>query len=273
MSVLHSYAVRCAAPLISLIAAVFLHTSAQAAITAVNEGSFGGSAPGDTVTQSITVGASADMLVVMTASELGGLSGDAMTVTYGGVEMNLATGNTDLTQSAIWYLDLSTAGISGTDVVVDVTDYGTRNGFAAGWVTLNGNLLAGESIALHSTAFRQEGSPVLDNTVSLTTTVETFNVVNFNGNGGTQINVVSPDPNVIYEDGTIGSARSAAAYEVGVAAGTSVYEYFINNPDNNGNANANYRRIDAAAFTVIPEPSSIALVGLSGLLLMRRRRG
>ena len=238
------------------------------AISAVNNGNFGGTAPGTSVNSSITVGAGSDMLVVLTPGEF---SGDGnWVVTYGGVNMVQATGNN--TNNAIWYLDLSTPGISGTTISVDLSSYGIRNGFAAGWVSLDGNLLAGESIALHSTAFRQDPVPILDNTVSLTTTVETFNVVSFNANGGTSINVNSPDPTVIYEDGNIGSARSAAAFDVGVAAGTSVYQYTINNPDSGSNVNANYRRIDAAAFTVIPEPSSMALAGLGALLLLRRRR-
>ena len=213
-------------------------------IIAVNDGSFGGSAPGATVTQAIAVGAGADMLIVMTSSELGGLSGEPMTVTYGGVAMNLAAGN--LVNSGIWYLDLSSPGIAGTNVVVNMSGYGTRNGFAAGWVSIDGNLKAGESIALHGTST----SAAQSDTAILETTTETFNVVNFNGNnrGGT-ITVNLPAPAVIYTDDDIGSARSAAAYVEGAAAGTGTYQWTLGGVTS---PNADYRRIDAAAFVFVP---------------------
>jgi hypothetical protein len=212
-------------------------------IVKVNSGNFGGSTPTASVTQSITVGAGADMLIVMTSSELGGLTGDAMTVTYGGVAMNLAVGN--LVNSGIWYLDLATPGITGTNVVVDMSGYTTRTGFAAGWVSIDGDLGAGESIILHS-----EGtSAAQSNTVGLTTSVETFNVVNFNGNatGGT-ITVGSPNPTVLYSDNDIGSARAAAAHATAVAPGSLTYQWTLSGVTP---PHANYRRIDTAAFAVV----------------------
>ncbi|MBI1335468.1 MAG: hypothetical protein GC164_00735 [Phycisphaera sp.] len=240
--------------------------STQASIIDVNHGNFGGSAPGATVTQSISVGAGADMLIVMTSDELGGLTGNAMTVTYGGKAMNLAVGN--LTNSAIWYLDLSTPGISGTNVVVDMSGYGTRNGFAAGWVSIDGNLGLNQAIALHNTGTSASQS----NTVNLVTTVETFNVVNFNGNNTNRaITVNSPNPTVIYTDNNIGSAEGAAAYKGSVAAGTHTYQWTLSGLTPPA---ADYRRIDAAAFEVItiPEPATlvVGLVGL-GMALYRRR--
>ena len=187
-------------------------TTKQPRISAVNSGNFGGSAPGATVTESIDVGAGADMLIVTTSSELGNPAHDG-DLWRGGHE----SGRRKSRQTAaIWYLDLATPGISGTDVVVDLSSDGTRNGFAAGWVSIDGNLGVGESITLHSTGT----SAAQSNTVDLTTTVETFNVVNFNANNTSKaITVNSPNPTVIYTDNNIGSAEGAAAY-VEVAAGS-----------------------------------------------------
>jgi hypothetical protein len=215
-------------------------TTKQPRITAVGSGSFGGVTPIPTsYTQPITVGDGADMLVVMTSSELG--NGN-MTVTYGGIAMKLAVGNK--TTSAIWYLDLATPGISGTDVVVDLSSAGSRNGFAAGWVSIDGNLEAGESITLHSTGTSAPQS----NTVGLTTTVETFNFVNFNANNTSKaITINSPNPTVIYTDLNIGSAEGAAAYASSVAAGSYTYQWTLGTL---APPNADYRRIDAAAFSV-----------------------
>jgi hypothetical protein len=226
-------------------------------IVAVNSGNFGGSAPGATMTQSIDVGVGADMLIVMTASELGGLSGEPMMVTYGGVAMNLAVGNR--ANSAIWHLDLSTPGITGSDVVVDMSGYGVRNGFAAGWVSIDGNLGAGESIAVHTTGT----SAAQTNTVDLTTTAQTFNVVNFNGNSNTAgITVNSPNPTVIYTDTNIGSADAAAAYVAEVAAGLHTYQWTLTGVTP---PNAIYRRIDAAAFAVVGNDFSDWIAGYPGV--------
>jgi hypothetical protein len=251
----------------TLIASALAAHPVCGSIVAVNDGNFGGAAPplSGIVTQSVTVGAGADMLIVMTAMELGGIT-SPMTVTYGGVSMNLAVGNQDW--SAIWYLDLATPGITGTNVVVDMSGYGVRNGFAAGWVSIDGNLGVGESIALQSTGTSSPSS----NTVDLTTTSETFNVVNFNGNQATgTVTVNSPNPEVIYTDTNIGSARSAAAYEEAAVAGLNTYQWTLTD----GSLPVDYRRIDAAAFVVVPEPGPLAMMGvagLGGLLMLRRRR-
>lgn len=244
--------------------------NAQAAIMPVNSGKFGGDhtvAVPTTMTQSVTVGAAADMLIVTTSSELGGLTSPALSVTYGGVSMTKATGNNDL--SSIWYLDLSTPGISGTNISVNMSGYATRNGMAVGWVSIDGE---GEQIVLHNTA-----SSTNSKAIALTTTVETFNVVAFNGNdndGVSPLTVVAPNPTVIYTDTNIGSAFAAAAYEGGVAAGTHNYSWsaFNGSTEVGNGGNPGYRRIDAAAFELIPEPASIVLIALGGMLMLPRRR-
>jgi len=226
--------------------ALLVGASAEADIIKVQSGYFGGGDPGDppsvTVTQSVTVGASADMLVLMTSSELGSGS---VTATYGGVPMTHAVG--DGKYSDIFYLDLSVGGFANTNIAVTLTS-ANINGFAAGWVSINGNLGAGEKIKLHSTGT----SAASNNTVNITTSVETFNVVNFNGNNrNVGITVNSPKPTVIYTDTDIGSAEGVAAYTNMVAAGTSTYQWTITGKTP---PHADYRRIDAAAFAVVAPP-------------------
>ena len=244
--------------------------SSNAAIVEVANGKIGGSGAPATVSSSISVGAGADMLIVMHASELGG--GGPTVMRYGGIEMDIAVGSTTTSQAAIYYLDLSTPGITGTTLEADMSAWSVRNGFAAGWVSVDGNLGAGEYIDVHDTEMVAVGAPALDNSIDLVTTVETFNVVTFNGNESGTVTVNAP-LTVVYEDDNIGSARSAAGYEEQVAAGTSTYSWVLNNPNSgSGTVNADYRRIAAAAFEVVPEPGSLALLGIGGLLIVRRRR-
>ncbi len=220
---------------------------ADAAIVAVNDGKVGGTAPpaNGIVSNDIAVGDGADMLILMYSGEFG--MGGPTTASYGGVEMLLAVGNRQ--HSAIYYLDLSTPGITGNTLTVDMSAWDTKNGHASGWVSIDGNLGAGEIIALHSTGT----SVARENNVDLTTTVETFNVISFNANETSSnlptVNAPIQAGEVIYSDQDIGSARGAAAYDESVAAGTTNYSWNIGN----SNPNINYRRIDAAAFAVVAD--------------------
>lgn len=105
--------------------------------------------------------------------------------------------------------------------------------------------------------------------IYLTTTVETFNVVNFNANNTSGTIALDADLIEIYKDSNIGSARGAAGFDAGVSAGTIVYDWTLSTV---APPNADYRRIDAAGFAVVPEPSTALLGSLGLLCLLRRRR-
>jgi hypothetical protein len=125
-----------------------------------------------------------------------------------------------MTQAGIWYLDLTGSGYRGgaADLVVDFSDVTTVNGVGIGAVSISSG---GLPIELHATADGGIGA----RSVTLTTTVDdTFNVASFNANGG---GAVSVDPPLaeIYASGGIGSARGAAGYQAGVAAGSHAYSW------------------------------------------------
>jgi hypothetical protein len=209
----------------------------QTGITVVQSGShidgiIDATAGGKTIT--INAGA-ADFLIVGTSTEFG--SGNSFTANFAGNPMTLATGNGS--QSNLFYLDLTQTTYSGGNANLTFTwNYTTGGDLAVGWVSVDGNLQAGESIVLHKTAF----APSSTNTVSLVTTGDdTFNFVNFNGNRGNDASAPQAPLTEIYSDGDFGSNAGAAGYERAVGSGTHNYAW---------NHDA-LRRIDAAAFAVV----------------------
>lgn len=195
------------------------------------DGIIAATAGGKTIT--INAGA-ADFLIVGTSTEFG--SGNTFTATFAGNPMSLATGNGS--QSNLFYLDLTQTTYSGGNANLTFTwNYTTGGDLAVGWVSVDGNLQAGESIVLHTTAF----APSSTNTVSLVTTAnDTFNFVTFNGNRGNDASAPQAPLTEIYSDGDFGSNAGAAGYETTVGSGAFNYSW---------NHDA-LRRIDAAAFVV-----------------------
>jgi hypothetical protein len=237
--------------------------SAQAAIIKVNanssvDGSIDASAGGKTIT--IDAGGSADFLIVGTSTEFGTGSIAGWNVTYDGNKMTWATGNGS--QNNIFYLDLTQTTYGGGNASLKFSwDYIDGGDLGVGWVSVREStgLDPGESIALHKTGF-STGSTAVD----LVTTVDgTFNFVNFNGNKGSGT-TLSSNLTKIYANASFGSNAGAAGYKGDVAAGTHTYSW---------NQSAS-RRLDAAAFVVVPEPATLALMALGGLglVLGRKRR-
>lgn len=194
-------------------------------ITLVNSsgGLVNASAP-PTRTWSFDAGATADMLIVAYSSEIGNpVVGASVQITYGGSPMTRAVGGTFAT---IYYLDLSTTTYTGgaADLVVDLSDYGSRNGLAIGAVSVSSG---GQSIALHTTAGHTAGSP---QSVTLkTTAANAFAVASFNANNtsGTPVPAVSAPLTQIYANNNIGSARGGAGYQAGVAPGSHTYTWTL----------------------------------------------
>jgi hypothetical protein len=192
-------------------------------------------------TWSFDAGASADALIVTCSGKVGNaVAGAGIIISCAGSPMNLAVGGGT---AAILFPNLSTTNYTGgaADLVVDLSNYNSRNGLGIGAVSIKGSLDPGESIALHTTASGGSSAQV-----ALTTTInDAFTVASFNADGISGTVAVDSPLTQIHARANIGSARGGAGYEVDVDAGSHVCSWTVPNSP---------RTAVATAFVVIPEP-------------------
>lgn len=233
-----------------------LSVYANAAISTVGQGFFiepSVATPG-ALNIGIDAGSTADMLIVGVGAELGPPEGNAIIARYDGFFMPLATGN--FRHSSIFYLDLNQTSYSGGLATLSVIwDFQLGGSLGVSWVSIDADLQPGQSIELHSTA-SSEGVA----SVELVSTVdETFNFVHFTANKSASSATILLSENLseIYsiEDNT-GSARHAAGYDLAGSSGVNAYNWSVSSEQ--------YRRIDAASFAIVPEPSVSGII--AGLL-------
>ncbi|MCU0780722.1 MAG: Ig-like domain-containing protein, partial [Akkermansiaceae bacterium] len=195
-------------------------------------------------TWSFDAGPTADMLIIAYSGEVGQPAGvtvtnSAVQITYAGFPMTRAIGGVN---AAVFYLDLTTTPYAGgaADLVVDLSDYGSRNGLGIGAVSIN----SGEKpLVLHKTANGGANSQ----SVTLKTTIAgAFAVASFNSNNssGTPAPAVSAPLTQIYASNNIGSARGGAGYEADVAPGEHSYTWTL------PTTNATPRSAVAASFVI-----------------------
>jgi hypothetical protein len=103
------------------------------------------------VTDSSRVTLAGKVLTINPTAPLDGLTEYAVQMAAGVVRNLNDLPNAAITDTTRWSFTTKQPRISGTDVVVDLSSAGARNRFAAGWVSIDGNLGVGESITLHST--------------------------------------------------------------------------------------------------------------------------
>jgi methionine-rich copper-binding protein CopC len=189
-------------------------------------------------TFSFDAGSTARMLVVTYSAELSSpVANGGVRITYGGFSLTRAISAAGFAD--IYHLDLSTTSYTGgaADLVVDLSDYVTRNGLSIGAVSLSAG---GQPIVLHTTA---TGGNNAQSVVLNTAASNAFAVASFNSNssGGTAPAVSAPLTQ-IYASNNIGSARGAAGYESGVSAGNHTYTWTLPTTD------PSPRRVVAASF-------------------------
>lgn len=206
-------------------------------------------------------GAAFDMLVVSVSRESSsagqntGLfpgSDGVFEVSYDGVEMNLATGAVDGSGVSIFYLE--TNAQSGT-IALDFTEFDTVNGIGIGIAAIKSD--TGDPIELFDADSLGGGAT----SVSIDTADDSFTLWAVDTNGGNFNNLTAPQIDKVTD---IGSNGFGAAYElVGTGQVGDTYSY---------TGATKPRGIGAANFVVVPEPASMALLAIGGVLMTWRRR-
>lgn len=226
--------------------------SASAATISITDSggyAFVGSASSHTVTSANldTFNANgSDKLVVTITGERAGASNNTVTgVTYGGEALSLAIAADSASSTArklsIWYLD--DVNVTG-DIVV--TYAGSQSGIGISALALNGTV-----DGLVST---------VNNGAITTTTNGEFVVAAGVANGGA-ITAETPLTQLLSSaDGSTGSSTGSAGYYTVPTAGSFT-------PSFTGDES-----FIAASFQAVPEPGSLALLGLGGVLIASRRR-
>jgi len=225
-------------------------------ISAVNTGSSSLQDNSNTVlettpqTISFNAGATADALIVALSSESNATAGQ-VSITYNGVPLSPVIDQLGSVPS-IWFLNDPYTGGSA-NLVLDMTNVDTANGYGLGIVSVSAGGLDIQVSDSNSAAAQS---------VSLNTTAESSFVVAGHRANSASGSASALTPLTQLYGAQIGSSQGSAGYDADVAAGNPTFSF---------SGSTNGPQSSAAAFTAIPEPASLAILGLGGLLIARRR--
>ena len=202
-------------------------------------------------------------LVVVTSGEgRSNVDPTVTSITYGGIALTEAIGVRDgdlgLQYTTIWYMDNPTSVASSGDIVVT-------------WNTLAGGAVSGSGIGALALSGAAAGGPEVTASNAVGTSVDitplsdgSLTVASFVANGGT---VVDPLALTSVLNGDVGSAVGSVGYEAIAVAGAATYSYAYTQVG----AGTPRPVTLAASFAAVPEPATLCLLGLGGLLIRRKR--
>ncbi|MEM9346531.1 MAG: PEP-CTERM sorting domain-containing protein [Planctomycetota bacterium] len=204
-----------------------------------------------------------DKLVVIVAGEHnfgGSTDGQITSITYGGVNLlNAVDRNpvdgSNTTVADIWYLDNPAAA-----GVLDATVGGNGNNYV---YTVLG--LTGTVDGVGATAISAVNSKSVDlNALGSDSLVITSHAMGGDGNTANVGSVTAPGSEIASLEAGNNFAGHVVGVTNGVGAGNATYSY-------TGGSTGGVVTI-AAEFQAVPEPGSLALLGLGGLMIASRRR-
>lgn len=212
----------------------------------------------------------ASKLVVTLGAEGNASNGDIPpavdTLTFGGVELTAAIisggGSATNRRSSIWYLDLTGVSLTGTDFDLDfVTGGSSSRGYGFSAYTL-----AGTADGVSSTGESPYTDTVDHTLVELNTPTDNeYVIASYSRNASTGTVTAVQNVTLLYNVGLSSQYAVASAYGTTGAAG----QHFVGMDG----MNTSGRTVVATfAEAAIPEPGSLALLGLGGLCVLRRRR-